>query len=339
MDAFGPIADNAGGNAAMSALPDIVRSRTDALDAVGNTTAATGKGFAIGSAALTAMALLAAYIEEIRVSLMRVDPEQLINGLSLRVAGVSDFMLHYQINLMNPKLLAGAFIGSMIAFLFAAFTIKAVGNAAGDMVAEVRRQFKEIPGILEGKTTPDYKRCVLISTKGAQREMIKPAILAIVTPIIIGLILGIPGVLGLLVGTLISGLVLAILMNNSGGAWDNAKKFVETGQFGGKNSDTHTATIVGDTVGDPLKDTAGPSLNILIKLMSIVSIIFAGLIITYSPYIENLYDQGSTELNMMLQQTNPKVETLKDMEIWRLEDEVHASGVEINNNLLNNEEK
>jgi K(+)-stimulated pyrophosphate-energized sodium pump len=339
MDAFGPIADNAGGNAAMSGLPEIVRSRTDALDAVGNTTAATGKGFAIGSAALTAMALLAAYIEEIRVSLTRVDPQQLINGLSLRVAGVADFMAHYEINLMNPKLLAGAFVGSMIAFLFASYTLKAVGNAAGDMVKEVRRQFKEIPGILEGKTTPDYKRCVLISTKGAQREMVKPAILAIITPIIIGLILGIPGVLGLLVGTLISGLVLAILMNNSGGAWDNAKKFVETGKFGGKNSDAHTATIVGDTVGDPLKDTAGPSLNILIKLMSIVSIIFAGLIISYSPYIEHIYDQGYTDINMMLQENNPREETLKDIEKWEKEAEVKIDVEETTENILITEEK
>lgn len=322
MDAFGPIADNAGGNAAMSALPDIVRSRTDALDAVGNTTAATGKGFAIGSAALTAMALLAAYIEEIRRSLFRIDPQQLINGLSLRAAGVSDFMVHYQITLMNPKLLVGAFIGSMVAFLFAAFTIKAVGNAAGDMVKEVRRQFKEIPGILEGTTTPDYKRCVLISTKGAQREMTKPAMLALVTPLLVGLILGVPGVLGLLTGCLISGLVLAILMNNSGGAWDNAKKFVETGKFGGKNSPAHNAAIVGDTVGDPLKDTAGPSLNILIKLMSIVSIIFAGLIISYSPYIEHLYDQGSSEINSMLRIRNPKIETMKDMKKWQ-----HETGV------------
>ncbi|MFA7056613.1 MAG: sodium-translocating pyrophosphatase [Candidatus Cloacimonadales bacterium] len=316
MDAFGPIADNAGGNAQMSQLPEIVRQRTDALDAVGNTTAATGKGFAIGSAALTAMALLAAYIEEIRVSLMRIDPQQLINGLSLRVAGVSDFIVHFNANIMNPKLLIGGFLGSMVAFLFAAFTIKAVGNAAGDMVTEVRRQFREIPGILEGTTTPDYKRCVLISTKGAQREMIKPAVIALVTPILVGLFLGVAGVLGLLVGCLISGLVLAILMNNSGGAWDNAKKYVESGKFGGKNSEAHKAAIVGDTVGDPLKDTAGPSLNILIKLMSIVSIIFAGLILTYSPYIEHVYDQGYAGINSMLHLNNAKEETLKDMELW-----------------------
>jgi len=331
MDAFGPIADNAGGNAAMSGLPEIVRSRTDALDAVGNTTAATGKGFAIGSAALTAMALLAAYIEEIRSSLLRIDPDQLINGLNLSIAGVSDFMIHYQITLMNPKLLVGAFIGSMVAFLFASFTIKAVGNAAGDMVKEVRRQFKDIPGILEGTTTPDYKRCVLISTKAAQREMTKPAMLALITPIVVGLILGIPGVLGLLVGCLISGLVLAILMNNSGGAWDNAKKYVETGHFGGKNSIAHTATIVGDTVGDPLKDAAGPSLNILIKLMSIVSIIFAGLIISYSPYIEGIYDQGSGALNQMLINTDEV--NLSDMENLQQDSQI-ISNIDQESNII-----